>query len=138
MPYSLFPTSANTTVYKIMITPSESMESSSSTSISSLAPSQRQQRHTSLRQQTTSIDPSASPPFSIDQLSILARRASSSSITISALTQPFQYQRLPDEQERQKKIYDAARKGIIYTVVFLLLSQETGFLYLYFLYLIII
>ncbi|KAI9256633.1 hypothetical protein BDA99DRAFT_516942 [Phascolomyces articulosus] len=94
-----------------MTTPTESKVSSSSVSISSSTSSQRrQQRHNSWRQSSTSSDPSASPPFSIDHLSILARRASSSNITISALTHPFQNQRLPDEHERQKRTHEAAQQ----------------------------
>ena len=114
------------------MTPSESMVSSSA-SISSLTSSQqRQQRHTSWSQQSATTESSASPPFSIDQLSILARRASSSSLTISALTQPFQNQRLPDEQERHKRLHDAAHKGIIYIAITFVTILGNGSLVLIF------
>ncbi|KAI8138135.1 hypothetical protein BJV82DRAFT_322476 [Fennellomyces sp. T-0311] len=94
-----------------MATPGECRLSSSASSASS-------RRTSSWRQSSPASDPSASPPFSIDQLSILARRASSSSINISVLTHPFQNPQIPDEQERQQRIYDGARQvtnGVVTT-----------------------
>ncbi|KAI9490065.1 hypothetical protein BDB00DRAFT_875650 [Zychaea mexicana] len=112
-----------------MTTSSESRLSSSSTSISSSSSRQQQQQRNSWRQNSPSSEPSASPPFSIDQLSIFARRASSSSITISALTQSFQNQRVPDEQERKQRMHDAAHQvttGVVTTTQLALNDCSVG------------